>query len=614
MTLELFGVDGKPIRLGQRIGKGGEGDVYELEESSDLVLKHYTVKDLRSREEKVRVMVAENLATKSALIAFPVALVFDKAGRFSGFKMSKVAAHRPLHDLYSPGARKIAFPNANYRFLVACAANVARAIGSAHASGCVVGDINHSGVLISQKATVSLIDADSFQISDGAKHYLCKVGVPEYTPSELQGIELGSIVRTPNHDAFGLAVVIFQLLFMGRHPFSGKYASGEMPLEKAISEYRFAYTNRRSVGMTPPPGVPTLRDFPTSIGAAFEAAFSPEKRMERPTARQWITVLGELGKTLQVCSRTSLHHYSSAAPECPWCRMEKRFAVPLFIPALPAIDVNTVYTPAIGDIQAIWQAIEAVRPPSNLPFPQHTGSTPSVTESTIAIKKRHKLKSIAGWMLVAAGVVVFSYSASLFLVAAILIGIGAVNIAQKIPGGEEATRRYTDIQTRIFQAESEWRQQSSGAEFLSLKSDLKNKKDAYDALPAEEKRRVEDHNRNRRAIQLSTYLDTFQIRQFKIPKVGPTKQAMLVSYGIETAGDVNEAAVLRVPGFGPRTSQPLLNWRRHLESRFKYTPSPNASDVVAINAIRTDIAAKALRLKTELTNGAAILSQLPAAI
>jgi DNA-binding helix-hairpin-helix protein with protein kinase domain len=78
-----------------------------------------------------------------------------------------------------------------------------------------VGDINHSGFLISPEAKVKLIDADSFQVSDGAKHYFCKVGVPEYTPPELQNQPLGGVLRTSNHDAFGLAVVIFQLLFMG---------------------------------------------------------------------------------------------------------------------------------------------------------------------------------------------------------------------------------------------------------------------------------------------------------------------------------------------------------------------------------------------------------------
>ena len=39
----------------------------------------------------------------------------------------------------------------------------------------------------------------------------------------------------------------------------------------------------------------------------------------------------------------------------------------------------------------------------------------------------------------------------------------------------------------------------------------------------------------------------FRLSASKIPNIGPAKQATLLSYGIETAADVNMAAVLRVP-------------------------------------------------------------------
>ena len=134
------------------------------------------------------------------------------------------------------------FPEASYRFLVHAALNTARGVASVHKAGCVIGDINHSGVLISNQAIAALIDADSFQVIDGQRRHLCRVGVPEYTPPELQGLNLGSVLRTTNHDAFGLAIVIFQLLAMGRHPYVGAYAKGDLPLPRAIAEHRFAYS------------------------------------------------------------------------------------------------------------------------------------------------------------------------------------------------------------------------------------------------------------------------------------------------------------------------------------------------------------------------------------
>ncbi|NJM53317.1 MAG: hypothetical protein HC846_07920, partial [Blastocatellia bacterium] len=61
---------------------------------------------------------------------------------------------------------------------------------------------------------------------------------------ELQGIDLSEVEREKKHDNFGLAVIIFQLLFLGRHPFAGNYLGDEdKSLEDCIREYRFAYWN-----------------------------------------------------------------------------------------------------------------------------------------------------------------------------------------------------------------------------------------------------------------------------------------------------------------------------------------------------------------------------------
>jgi DNA-binding helix-hairpin-helix protein with protein kinase domain len=186
-------MDGKQLQLGRRIGKGGEGDVFALVTSNEFAVKFYTTRDGASRESKINAMVRARLADKSMLVAFPTAMVRRKDGSFAGFMMRLVAGHKPLHELYSPGARKLHFPQADYRFLVRAAANIARAIAQVHVNGCVIGDINHSGILVSDRAVAALIDADSFQVTDGATRYLCRVGVPEYTPPELQGRKLASL-------------------------------------------------------------------------------------------------------------------------------------------------------------------------------------------------------------------------------------------------------------------------------------------------------------------------------------------------------------------------------------------------------------------------------------
>ena len=186
MTADVvFGPGKQRLQLAGRIGKGGEGEVYAVADQPALAVKIYTTPDVASRMGKIAAMIEGGLSRQTSLVAFPLEIVTDRSGRFLGFTMNRVSEHKPLHELYAPGARKSEFPNADYRFLVRAAANVARAVAAVHQAGCVIGDINHSGILVSDSATVALIDADSFQVVSGTNKFLCRVGVPEYTPPEL---------------------------------------------------------------------------------------------------------------------------------------------------------------------------------------------------------------------------------------------------------------------------------------------------------------------------------------------------------------------------------------------------------------------------------------------
>src|ERR1700722_8751192 len=193
MNSTIIYVDKQPVSLGSRIGKGGEGEVFTVADNAALAAKIYTVSDLAAREPKITAMIQAQLAKRAPLVSFPIAVARKKDGRFAGFIMRLVDGHRPLHDLYSPGSRKHKFPQADFRFLVRAASNICRTVAAVHHSGCVIGDINHSSILISKKATVALIDADSFQISTASAKYFCVVGVPEYTPPELQGKSLANV-------------------------------------------------------------------------------------------------------------------------------------------------------------------------------------------------------------------------------------------------------------------------------------------------------------------------------------------------------------------------------------------------------------------------------------
>ncbi len=299
--------------VAELIGKGGEGEVYTIKERSGLAVKIYNSSLRAKREGKVRAMVGEGLAVKTELVAYPGEVVTDNRGNFLGFVMRLVSGYRPLHELYSPKSRQRHFPKSDYRFIVHAALNVARAVGKVHQTGCVIGDLNHSGVLVAQDATVALIDADSFQFSLNGKLFPCVVGVPDFTPPELHGKNLASVERTIDHDNFGLAVTIFHLLFMGRHPYAGRYKGPDISIGEAIAQNRFAFslTRQAATQTTPPPGALTLDIFPDAISRAFERAFGLTPSA-RPSALDWIHALNTLEGSLNHCSKVKTHY--SPAP------------------------------------------------------------------------------------------------------------------------------------------------------------------------------------------------------------------------------------------------------------------------------------------------------------
>ncbi|KMQ91904.1 protein kinase domain-containing protein [Lasius niger] len=275
------------------------------------------------------------------MVAFPQAIVTDKRGRFCGFSMKKVIGYSPVHELYSPKSRRLKFPNKDYRFLVHTTQNIVRAIASVHKAGCIIGDINHSGILISREGLAILIDTDSFQIHDGRKTYHCQVGVEEYTAPELQGQSLTKLLRTENHDCFALAVLIFYLLGMGRHPFAGTDPNDpNKELGHQIRDYQFSYSLAGPVSNIPPKASLLLKDFPLEVRKAFEEAFGRRKSgffgtkghsaPQRPSAFEWVECLGKMQKSLKACPVNPQHFYPASSKSCPWCRIRQQSGVDYF--------------------------------------------------------------------------------------------------------------------------------------------------------------------------------------------------------------------------------------------------------------------------------------------
>lgn len=266
----------EPIKLIRKIADGGEGTVFEVMGNPQVVAKTYHHEVPPNVAEKLKAMVRSASANPSLLdfAAWPKDVLLNPQHRtVIGFLMPNVANHRNLHQLYGPKDRQAYFPNADWGFLVHTALNCCVSFEAIHKLGHVIGDVNHSNVLVNSQAMVRVIDCDSMGIKDGLHWFPCsEVGVPEFTAPELQSKSLAGIQRNQNHDLFGLAVLIFHLLFVGRHPFMGMLRpphTGDLPeIGSSIKNSDFAYSRCRQARLCSPA-------FSAPIGVGFTGSGQP---------------------------------------------------------------------------------------------------------------------------------------------------------------------------------------------------------------------------------------------------------------------------------------------------------------------------------------------------
>lgn len=596
MTTASYSANGRKLTLGPLLGKGGEGAVYQIIESPELAVKIYSGGKATERLGKIQAMISARLHSTSSFVAFPIDLVQDNKGTFSGFTMKKVAGFKTIHDLYGPGSRKNEFPKADTRFLVRAAFNLASAVASIHSTSCVIGDINHSGILVSDQALVTLIDSDSFQLKAAADTFRCLVGVAEYTPPELQGALFHKIDRTPNHDNFGLAVLLFQLLFLGRHPYSGKFLGGrDLDIKQAIGQRRFAYSARKSeTQMEPPPHVPLLADFGTEVQSAFEAAFSrTNEGTGRPSSSAWVSVFGKLQNELVDCPNDKSHAYNKQVSSCPWCRLERSMGRRLFpaqySPATPILN--------IGDLIAL---LNQQSPPASAPLVESVMPPSTGLQRSPAGKAAKKARDMSG-LIAFGGLVTGLYLATQvqgFWGTALAVGSALMILRSRKPSGEGAAelRQAAEAWEKHKKI---WEDHAGPTEFNRKKSHYLTLARAHSLLPQKEKEKLAELEQKKREVQFRKYMEGHLITRAKISGVGTGRKATLASYGFDSAWDVKNQSVMNVPGFGPTLATELTSWCMSVERKFVFNANV-PTDPRAIQEVKNDIARQRAELEREL--------------
>jgi len=398
MIDRLFDVQGRPLGLATPLDRGGEAEIYQVSgqaTDSFLVAKIYHPQHRTAeRRRKLELMIADppddpERARGHASIAWPGELVVDARGAFLGFLMPGIdtGTTRKLVDVYNVSS----YPKGlTWADLLLVARNLAVALAALHHKGYVVGDLNESNLLVARNDLITFVDCDSMQVRDNAtgQVFRCPVGKGEYSPPELQGVSFGAVDRTPESDAFALAVMISQLLLLGRHPFAG--GSSPRVEDNILRQDSFLLNGGQPPAGTPPPNV-----LPTQLQDLFFRCFREGHAdpRRRPTADDWADALDAAHRNLRTCQRSQVHRYSGHLVDCPWCRYEQDYGFDPF-----------TYR---------WQQIAASpRPVSSVAVPIQPAS-PKVVWTL----RRKPLRSAAGAAAVVAG-----------------LGLGAFLLLDRSPG------------------------------------------------------------------------------------------------------------------------------------------------------------------------------------
>lgn len=286
--------DGKKNIIGkvvlQSVGqRGGEGTVYKCNVTNKVCKIYHKDKITKFRLAKLLEMQAKNIKIKG--ICYPEELLYNGKRQFVGYLMNEAKGHKLQTSVMYPMVIKDKFPNWRRKQLVDLCISILEIVEQLHKSNIIIGDINANNILVADYNKVYFIDCDSFQIGP----YPCPVGTVDFTPRELQGKKYSEFLRTKEHDMFAITILIFMILFLGKHPYSCKGGSSRA---ENIKNGNFPYKFRDRKGEDAPEGDWKFiwNNLPMKMKEIFEDCFADNKK---PSVRDLKTVLFSYRNSLE---------------------------------------------------------------------------------------------------------------------------------------------------------------------------------------------------------------------------------------------------------------------------------------------------------------------------
>ncbi|MGW0826903.1 hypothetical protein [Streptomyces sp. NPDC002845] len=323
-------LDGKPVTLAELPLKGGgQAAVFPVQGDPGIVVKIYRDPPGPDQERRLtRMLTMSPLAARPTdasqppELAWPTAIARGTDGEFIGYAMRRFGepGHVQLIGLFTRAQRLKLFPGrADWRFLLGVAWNLAFMTARMHYDNLVIGDFSASNVVVDANGFVTFLDCDSIAFTDPAtgEQFPCLMHTTEYSSPERQA----GGPATRQSDDFALAVLVYQLLTAGNHPFGGvPHDSASESTVKDNIAASVSYVVRPELVIIPR-GTIDPSVLPPDLLTLARAAFGPgvHAPASRPPAEAWLRALDKERSQVRVCPARPLHTYGSHLPTCPWC-------------------------------------------------------------------------------------------------------------------------------------------------------------------------------------------------------------------------------------------------------------------------------------------------------
>ena len=328
----------RSLVLGKLIKSGGAGSVYLLPGAPAQVAKLYhPYLDRAANRRKLEAMLEltpelpdqlEN-GKRYVQIAWPQAAVFDGQGGFAGFVMPllDMAQTAELEQVMQERQARAAGLPTGLGPKLTLAANLAAVIDALHQQQHYVVDLKPVNLRFYRDSLyIAMLDCDGFSIQGHAERFPAEQFTADYLAPEFQrkGMPAGTEMA---QDRFALAVVIFQLLNFGIHPYSGRPGNAQVATDipGRIRDGCYAYGIKRHKQLAPN-ATSGHALMPPELRAMFDRAFSPSPKPQRPSAADWAQLLRGYAQRsdgkLVVCTANPEHQHF-AGHGCAACVRDK---------------------------------------------------------------------------------------------------------------------------------------------------------------------------------------------------------------------------------------------------------------------------------------------------